>query len=187
MILRAVIFDLGGVVNRWDPERAAPGVLRHDFAAFAQALDGGTDPAAAIAAAPEAARTDFAAYVANIAEAHAEPVPGTAEIIEALHARGLRLIAMSNAAEIAWAALAGRHPVCALFDDVFLSGREGVSKPDAAAYARVIARNALTPAETLFVDDKPANVAGAEAVGLRGHVFTDAPALRAMLTAEGRL
>jgi FMN phosphatase YigB (HAD superfamily) len=45
----------------------------------------------------------------------------------------------------------------------------------------------MTPGECLFVDDRPENVAAAEAVGMRGHVFAGAPALREALVEAGLL
>ena len=43
----------------------------------------------------------------------------------------------------------------------------------------------VTPAETVFIDNKEANVRGAEALGIAGHVFTTAKDLRAYLEGLG--
>jgi 2-haloacid dehalogenase len=41
------------------------------------------------------------------------------------------------------------------------------------------------PAETIFIDDNPKNVAGAQAVGLQAIVYTDLASLRTALDALG--
>ena len=75
----------------------------------------------------------------------------------------------------------------ARFDGYFVSGLEGVGKPDPRYFKLALERFGLVPAETLFTDDKPDNVAAAAAVGLQATVFTDAASLRAELAARGVL
>lgn len=51
--------------------------------------------------------------------------------------------------------------------DVLVDGRtEGVYKPDLRAYEVVIERLGVVPATTIFIDDQPVNLEGAEAAGL---------------------
>ncbi len=51
--------------------------------------------------------------------------------------------------------------------DVIVDGRtEGVYKPDPAAYRLIVERMGIDPTTTVFVDDQPVNLRGAEAVGL---------------------
>ena len=54
------------------------------------------------------------------------------------------------------------------FHGVVISADEKLVKPDAAIYRRLTDRFGLDPAQCLFVDDMPANVAGAQAVGWQG-------------------
>ena len=68
-----------------------------------------------------------------------------------------------------------------LFDQVFVSGELGTIKPDAAIFEHVLQALGVTPAQTVFIDNKEENVRGAEAVGITGHVFTTAADLRAYL------
>ncbi len=60
-----------------------------------------------------------------------------------------------------------------LFDTVVISGLIGVMKPDARAYQAVLDRLQRPAAACVFIDDMPANVAGAEALGLRGIRYQD--------------
>ena len=48
-------------------------------------------------------------------------------------------------------------------------------------------RSDASPPETLFVDDNPANVAGAREAGLLGHDYTQPDLLVAALDARGLL
>lgn len=52
--------------------------------------------------------------------------------------------------------------------DFMVDGRtDGVHKPDARAYLLMAERMGVTPSECVFIDDQPANIAGAEAVGMQ--------------------
>jgi 2-haloacid dehalogenase len=75
----------------------------------------------------------------------------------------------------------------ALFEGIVVSGREGVAKPDPAVFDLLLSRYDLDPGNTVFVDDSPANVAAAAAVGLTALVFTGADRLRADLSRLGLL
>lgn len=51
--------------------------------------------------------------------------------------------------------------------DVLVDGRvEGVYKPDVRAYAIVVERMGIDPATTVFIDDQPVNLRGAQDAGL---------------------
>jgi len=59
-----------------------------------------------------------------------------------------------------------------LVDLVIVSAEEGIRKPEPEIYARAAKRLDVAPRECLFVDDKPANVAGARKAGMRAVLFT---------------
>ncbi len=71
------------------------------------------------------------------------------------------------------------------FDLIVGSAYEGVMKPDHAIYERTLARLGRDPGETVFIDDAPANVAGALAIGMHAILFTTALDLVAELVARG--
>jgi len=66
----------------------------------------------------------------------------------------------------------------------FYSCRLRATKPEPAAYGGVLAELGAGPAEVTFVDDRPANVAGAAVVGMRALLFTDPTTLAADLGVE---
>ncbi|WP_248255923.1 HAD-IA family hydrolase [Georgenia sp. EYE_87] len=161
-----------------------------DFTEVNLAMDRGLSHAAALAqirgSHPEHEHT-LARYCRNFAAALTGPVAGTTAIVDELAAHGIRLLGLTN-----WSAETFHHaavaaPVIDRLEDVLVSGREGLVKPDPAIFHLLIERYGLQPEATVFVDDSRANVAAAEAVGLRALHFTTAAQLRADLRALGLL
>lgn len=57
-------------------------------------------------------------------------------------------------------------PLALLFDKRFYTPDLGMLKPDPAIYKKVVAAGGMDPARTLFLDDSPANVIGAQQAGI---------------------
>ncbi|HSX43150.1 MAG TPA: HAD family phosphatase [Candidatus Saccharimonadales bacterium] len=70
----------------------------------------------------------------------------------------------------------------AQFDAVALSYDMGHSKPEFVAYQTIARRLDVVPEECIFIDDQPRYVAGAEAAGMHGILYTDAEHLQTELT-----
>jgi glucose-1-phosphatase len=70
-------------------------------------------------------------------------------------------------------------------DAACVSAEFGARKPDPDAYRRCLSRLDVAPPATLFVDDSPANVAGAREAGLHGYEYTNPDALAAELARCG--
>lgn len=58
-------------------------------------------------------------------------------------------------------------------DDVLVSSHEKMTKPDREIYVRLLEKFDLKAEETVFIDDRLANVEGAESVGIMGIHFTN--------------
>ena len=58
------------------------------------------------------------------------------------------------------------------FDQMVISAEVGLVKPEPAIYEKVISDLNVVPTEAVFVDDFPENIAGAKAVGLEAIQFT---------------
>lgn len=126
-------------------------------------------------------------YASNFGESIPGPVPGTADLVEALDARGVPLFAITNFGAEFWDDFAPRFPVLGRFRDIVISGVEKLAKPDPAIFALAEERFGL-PAETmLFVDDNAHNIAAARECGWHAHHFTNAAALAAELERRGLL
>ena len=113
---------------------------------------------------------------------HTPPVDGMAELVSYLRQRyGVGVYLLSNI-PLHFAQRQDELPILKLFDGCVLSGKLGIAKPDRAIFAHLCATYGLVPEETVFIDDSPKNIAGAEAYGIRGYLFDgDAGALRSWL------
>jgi FMN phosphatase YigB (HAD superfamily) len=60
-----------------------------------------------------------------------------------------------------------------------------MAKPDPAIYRYVLKELGTRPEETLFIDDRQVNVDAADAMGMRGVLFSTVEKLRADLMASG--
>jgi putative hydrolase of the HAD superfamily len=106
--------------------------------------------------------------------------PATIEVVSDLRAGGTRLALLSNAGQDFGSYF--RHgPLGDFFEACYVSGELGLLKPHPEIYQHVLADLKITPAEAIFIDNREPNIAGAQAVGIAGHVFTDADALRTFL------
>ncbi len=68
---------------------------------------------------------------------------------------------------------------------IFLSWKEGFRKPDPRVFQTLRDRWRVPPAETLFVDDREANVEAAAAAGYQTHLFRGATGLGRRIAAAG--
>lgn len=57
------------------------------------------------------------------------------------------------------------------FDLIVGSAYEGIMKPDPSIFTTTLARLGREPSETVFIDDAPANIAGAQSVGMNAIQF----------------
>ncbi|MGQ0661521.1 HAD family hydrolase [Sphingosinicella sp.] len=202
MTATAVVFDVGNVLYGWDPEAFLVRQIADDDArlrfiedtdlyAWHETLDGGR-PYAEAAAELNEKFPQYAALIAAWSERFGEtisgPVPGTHEIVAELDGRGVPLFAITNFSADFWPPFHAREK--AFFDrfrDIVVSGEVKLLKPDAAIYYLALDRFGLRPDQALLIDDRAINVEGAEAVGMKAHLFTTAEDLRARLVAEGLL
>ena len=76
-------------------------------------------------------------------------------------------------------------PVAARFEHCAFSYSLRSVKPDPECYRAVLAMLGASPAGVVFLDDRPDNVAGAQALGIRSVQFTDPAQARAALAAYG--
>lgn len=96
-----------------------------------------------------------------------------------------RVFLLSNIGDLHWRHLDARYGLDALTHGVVASFRVGAIKPSAAIYREAERRFELDPAATVFVDDLPPNVAGAQACGWRAIHHRDPAETRRQLRALG--
>jgi 2-haloacid dehalogenase len=197
----AVVFDLGGVLIDWDPRYLYRSLLPDDdaieeflqevsFREWNEALDRGRDwdEATAWLAARHPSRASLIeAYRDRWEESLGAPDAPVVAILDELHAAGVPLHALSNWSDRTFQVARHRFPFLERFEGIVISGQVGLAKPDAAIFEHLLDRFELEPTRTVFIDDQPANVEAAAALGITAIRFTDADALRAALVTLGLL
>jgi glucose-1-phosphatase len=91
---------------------------------------------------------------------------------------------LSNATDVARELFTETHPIASHFDSLTISAEEGIMKPDPRIFHTALVRAGVTPEEGLFVDDFIENVAGARQTGMAAIHFTDPDAARKDLVAK---
>ena len=96
-----------------------------------------------------------------------------------------RVLLLSNIGDLHWAHLNARYGFERLAHGVVASFRVGAIKPSAAIYREAERMFGLEPAATVFIDDLPPNVVGAQACGWQGVHHRDPAETRRALRALG--
>ena len=200
-MIEAVVFDVGKVLVEWERDlpfrRLIPDPATRAWfmdtvipLAWHGEHDAGRSAAAMIAERsaqfPEHAHL-IEAWLSHFNETIPGPVPGSEGLVEALHARGVPLYAITNFGADTWAGFAPTWRLHDHFRDIVVSGYEKLAKPDPAIYALAADRFGHDPAAMLFIDDSLSNVTSARQCGWQAHHFTGADGLRADLQARGLL
>ena len=198
---RAVLWDIGNVIVDWRPatlySKIYPDPTQRDwFLANICSMDWHrqNDASPTMDAAIAALTAQHPPYAAEIAawrerwwEMFDGCIPETEAAIEALHARGVPMFGLTNMCGETAERTFAMSPAFARLQDIVVSGFEGVIKPDPRIYAIACERAGMPAHEMLFVDDSPANIAAARALGFHVHLFEDPAALRPALEAHGLL
>jgi putative hydrolase of the HAD superfamily len=107
--------------------------------------------------------------------------PAVFDILSDLHAGGTRVALLSNAG-FDFASPFRYSPMARFFERMFISAEMLMVKPNPDIYLEVAKELGISPTEMVFIDNKQVNVAGAEALGITGHLFVGAENLRTFLT-----
>jgi 2-haloacid dehalogenase len=195
------VFDVGNVLFSWDPrflykrliddDRALDAFLRdvvtHDWHFQHDAGRPFAETSAELIAEHPQHAELIAAWGPRFNESLGPAVNGMIALVEELDAAGVPLFAITNFSGEFWGPFRRTQPVFDRFRDVVVSGTERLVKPDAAIYELALRRFGMPAEELIFIDDNAKNVAGAEAAGIRSHLFHDAATLRTELQALGLL
>ena len=198
--VRAVVFDIGGVLLHWDPGLVYRDLIpdeaeRERFLAeictpaWNATLDAGRHLAQACAELAERhpGQADRIWAWSRQDEMIGGEIPGTADLVARLVEADVATYLLTNMPAEVFAARRARYPVLQRFRGAVVSGEVGLLKPHPEIFEHLIASFGLDRAGSLFVDDLAANVAGARAVGLGAHHFVDADHLERDLVERGFL
>lgn len=201
MDIRAIIFDLGGVVLEWNPrlvyhryfgtpEEMEAFLSEIDFAGWNAQQDRGRTLAEGVAVLsqrfPHRAQL-IRAYHEHWEDSVGGPIEGTVEIMHRLKNAGWPLFALSN-----WSAetfpIARRKYACLeLFDAIVISGEVGLIKPDPAIFELAVKKTGAPASQCLFIDDHPANIEVAQQLGMHATLFRSPEELERQLREIGLL
>jgi putative hydrolase of the HAD superfamily len=193
-----IVFDFGGVVFRWHPASFLARVWPHrvadmeqgalvaaqffenyggDWGAFDQGLIGADTVTERIAARTGWPMAEVAQVVAAVPDELQLQVD-TAALIAELKQAGHRLFYLSNMPEPYADHLERTYPLAQWFEAGVFSARVKHSKPRAEIFKIAGERFGLAPADCVFLDDHPANIEAAKALGWQALLFTTAAQAR---------
>jgi 2-haloacid dehalogenase len=197
-----VIFDFAGVLLDFDDFHAFEGLCpREEVERFfaetgfnttlAEARDAGapwSQGRAIVAREQPQWLWHYDTYAAAVRESALGGISGMEDLVRDLKAAGIGVFGLSNwPKEDAWVP-PDAAPAINLLDGYIMSGEVGLIKPQAAIFELALERFGIADRRrTLFVDDRPPNITGAEAVGLPALLFRGARPLRTHLEQAGLL
>lgn len=183
-----IIFDLGGVVIEWSPERILAGFYADpEMRAIMKTalflhpdwlqVDRGTLSEAELLVRVGGRTGRSAAELAGLLEAiraslHAKP--DTVALLERLHAREIPLYCLSNMSSDTFGYLRARHSFWAVFRGIVISGDIQLMKPEREIFELLLERYDLAARDCIFVDDHAPNIDAARALGMDTVWFQDA-------------
>jgi 2-haloacid dehalogenase len=196
----AVVFDLGGVLIDWNPRYLYRRLFGDDVNGMEQFLaevctpawnerqDAGRPWDAAIAEAT-ASHPQHADLIRAYHQRWEEMLGGTLTdsvmILDELRGAGVRLYALTNWSQYTFPYALARYPFLQWFEDIVVSGREGVVKPQPAIFRLLMSRSGIEASRSVFIDDALKNVEAASLMGFRTIHFRNARQLRRDLASLG--
>ena len=185
-MIRNVVFDFGQVMVRFEPDYMV-GVYVSDEAdrrllsevifdrLYWNALDSGNISDAEVVLRfkeriPErlhsVAEKIYYNWIYNIPE-----ISGMSELVERIKREyGVRVFLLSNICTY-FAENEEKLPILSLFEKRIYSAVCGFVKPDAKIFEHLCLECDILPQDTLFIDDSPKNIKGAESFGIKGYLF----------------
>ena len=197
---QAVIFDIGNVLTRWQPEAFYDRVIGEDRrrALFAEVdlhrMNDIVDKGALFRETiyDWADRTphwqaEIRLWYDRWIELASPRIEGAIALQRALRAKGVPVFALTNFGKYSFEEALPKMDFLTDFDRLYVSGRMGVIKPDPRIYEMVEDDCGLPPASLLFTDDRADNITAAARRGWRTHQFESWQGWAARLVAEGLL
>jgi putative hydrolase of the HAD superfamily len=194
-----IVFDLGGVVFDWRPDKIIHGVFTDPLTrslvkkeifehADWAALDRGSiafDQAVARGASRTGLPPEQIENLLNEVPPSLTPIPGTIDLIRSIKDSGNRFFVLSNMHIASITYLEANHSIWELFEGCVISSRIQMVKPEIQIYEYLLHEYDLIPAETVFIDDMSKNLAAASLTGIQTIQFSDSRQCRQALVDLG--
>ncbi len=185
--IRAIIFDFGNVLIKWDPHKVFNKYFASDTAAIDRFLaeinfnewnlsqDKGYPFALAVADLsskfPQYAHL-IRAYDVEWEKSITGVIPDTIQILYKLKATGYMLYGLTNWSAEKFSIVRHKYTFFELFEDILVSGEVKLIKPDPAIFNLLLQKIRLQPEECLLVDDSIINIETAKKMGFFAIHFT---------------
>ena len=197
--VKAVVFDVGNVLLRWDPRN----LYRKIFKSVEQmewflchVCDGpwneAQDRGRTWADAVQERTKTFPQWTAEIRaydERWMETLDGAIEenvnVLRALKQANVPVYAITNFSKEKFHAARAQFGFFDLFEGIVVSGEEQLIKPDPRIFRLFLDRYQLSATACMFVDDSLANVAAAKEIGMRTIHYEEGLDLAAALDRHG--
>lgn len=190
-MIRAVVFDLDGVIRHFDPAFLADVERRHALASGALLEAAFADPGLTDVTTGRITRETWVTGIGASLGAPAAALewggqpprvdPEVLGLADDLRARGLTVAVLTNGTDTIPVEVEQQGIACRV-DHVFNSAEIGHAKPDARAFRHVLDVLDLPGSAVFFTDDSPAKLAGAVELGMHTHAFVGLAQLRLALT-----
>lgn len=200
MSVEAVVFDIGNVLIEWNPERFYDRMIgeerrRHLFEAVdldgmntrVDMGEGFRDVIYEVADQRPDLRDDIRLWHDHWIEMASPDIPHSAKLLRALRAKGVPVFTLTNFGVDSYIYAKTKYPVLNEFDREFVSGELRVMKPSAEIYEILEQETGFSGAQLLFADDRPDNIAAAQARGWQAHLFEGPEGWAKALSTHGLL
>lgn len=186
MAIQNIVFDVGNVLVRWDPQSIIEQVFpeQENQVALMQSIFkhqtwyelnlGTLSEKEAIAHYHQRLGLDRYRLesMLQVVKESLLPIPGSFELLQRLYDLAFPLYALTDNTHDIMAYLKTKYRFWPLFKGVVVSAEIGHLKPSQEIYHYLLEHYQLKPQETLFLDDLAANVEGARKVGMAAIQFT---------------
>lgn len=199
-IIDTVIFDLGGVLVDWNPERLYKKIFKEEeemkyFLSEICSPDWNEeqDAGRSLEDATNLLLEQFPKYSEEIkayygrwTEMLGGAIAGTVKILQELKtANTHKIYALTNWSAETFPVALELFDFLQLFEGILVSGKEKLKKPDHRIYQLILERYKINASNAIFIDDNLRNIKAAIECGIHGIHFNNPEQLKVDLAAYG--
>lgn len=189
MTIKNVIFDIGNVLVRWDPQLIVERAFGKDRAdeTLVKSIFPGRDIWIPLNKGEITAQEAMLLYQERLGFTAEEtrqlwfhildsqdPIPGAIDLLNQLKIKDIQIFALSDNVHEIVSHLKEEHDFWHFFEGAVISAEVGLLKPDPEIYQHLLSTHQIEAENTLFMDDVQANVDGAKSLGINAFVFSTA-------------
>lgn len=198
-MVKNIVFDFGGVLIDWNPhnlydsyfgdkEKAQWFIDNVCTSEWNSQMDKGKPFAVGVSELIEKFpewEKEIRIYQTRWHEMVTKEVPGMHQLLSDLKKNGYPIYGLTNWSDETMREELVRWDIFRLVDDMVVSGRENILKPDPAIFQCLLSRFKIEASESVFVDDNLKNVEAALRLGFHAIHFYGAENLRRVLADLG--